>query len=142
MGSTWEIIMPDYRESVQELAAALRETGHSVAIEEPEPARMPGIGLLTWAETVGIFIGTGVATTLLNAVVTDVYNSAKNWARKQFKDRKSSNPNLRIPLSFTIYDSRGIRVLSWKIDSDGEYEEDHRKTDPGPTDDPPVPSEK
>ncbi len=134
VGSAGEIVTPKLRESVQELAAALRETGHSVGIKEPERKRRPGLGFLTVAEAIGIFIGTGTATTLLNAVVTDIYNSAKGWARLQFKKQQSSNPNLRQSQRFTIYDSEGKPLLSWKIDSDGEYEEDYRNIDPGSTD--------
>jgi hypothetical protein len=129
-GSAAEIVTPKFRESVQELAAALRETGHSVAIEEPERKQIPGLGFLTLAEAIGIFIGTGVATALLNVVVTDIYNSAKSWARQQFKKQQSSNPNQGQLRSFTIYDSEGKPLLSWKLDGDGEHEEDHRKIDP------------
>jgi hypothetical protein len=130
-GSAAEVVTPEFRESVQELAAILKDTGHSVAIEEPKRERLPGIGFLTLAQEVGIFIGTGVATTLLNAVVTDICNSAKSWARNQVEKPQSSNRPIRQRLSFTIYDAEGKPLLSWKIDSDGEHEEDRRKADPG-----------
>lgn len=130
-GSPAEIVTAEFRESVQELVVDLKGTGHSVSIEKPKREQIPGVGFLTLAQEVGIFIGTGVATTLLNAVVTDIYNSAKSWARNQVKKRKSSNPNLSQRLSFTIYDAEGKPLLSWKIDSDGEHEEDRRKIDPG-----------
>lgn len=129
-GSAAEIVTPVFRESVQELAVALKNTGNSVAIKEPKRRRGPGLGLLTLAQEVGIFIGTGVATTLLNAVVTDIYNSAKSWARNQVKKQQSSNPHVHPQQSFTIYVD-GKPLLSCKIDSDGEHEEDHRKLDPG-----------
>ena len=42
-----------------------------------------------WApEDVAIYIGGGVATGLIGAITTDVYNRAKRWALKRYEEKR------------------------------------------------------
>jgi hypothetical protein len=108
--------------SIEQLAGILRERGHSAHVEIGE--RIPGRYGLTWAEQVTIFIGSGAATSLLNGIVSDVYSTTKDWARKRFKKRQSASTGGKPrPLRFTVYGPDNERLLSWKIDFEGEHED-------------------
>jgi len=120
---------------VEELAALLREDGRSVAVEERE--RIPERYGVVWAETVAIFIGTSVGSGLIGAIVTDVYNTAKRWARDQWKTKPEARPGGRVrSQSFTLYGPDEKPILYWKVSYEGEKEEIYQETEPKPDDDP------
>lgn len=72
-----------------------------------------------------IFIGSGASAAFLNAIVTDVYNAAKNWGRKRFGDqaRIVNAPSI----GFTIDGPDGEWLVKWWIDCKGETERDYRR---------------
>lgn len=118
-------VTPERLAEGEELAELLREAGHSVAVEGVEriPDSTPGRYRIVWAETVAIFIGSAAASGLVGAVMTDIYNAAKKWARDQFKKKTAAKPNGRVPTqSFTLYGSDGKPLLYWKISYEGEEE--------------------
>ena len=115
---------PEKREAAEELAQNLRENGQGVAVTTyPEGWASPPRGI-TPVEQVLIFIGSGVATTLLNAVVTDVYNTAKIWARKRFGTnfRRLDTPTQEIQIILP-----GGTKIVWELDNFGEHERDTRQ---------------
>lgn len=83
---------PEERAAAAELADNLRAIGRTVVITRyPEGWSAPaGAGGLTVVEEVAIFIGSGVVSSILNSVVTDVYSTAKSWARKRLKENAPS----------------------------------------------------
>jgi len=123
IGSAMENMRPERREAIEDLATQLRQHGHLVVIEERQ--QIPGRYGLPWAEQVGIFVGSGVATTLLNATVSDVYNTAKSWARNRFHSKRKAQPVGHVqPERVTIYGSDNKVLCSWKVDENGELEDD------------------
>jgi hypothetical protein len=126
VGSATENVVPRRRAEIEELAAMLSKEHRSIAIEERE--RIPERYGIIWAETVGIFVGAAASTTIIGAIVTDVYNTAKKWARNQFKKKSEASLSGRVRTqSFTIYGPDGKPLLYWKISSEGEEEVDYRK---------------
>ena len=119
---------------MEELAAVLRTDDRSVSIEERE--RIPERYGVVWAETVAIFIGTAAGSGLIGAIVTDVYNTAKRWARDQWKKKTEAHPGGRVrSQSFTLYGPDGKPILHWKISYEGEKEEIYQEIEPKPDDD-------
>lgn len=138
VGSATESVTPRRCAEVEELAALLRDDDRAVAIEERE--RIPERYGVVWAETVAIFIGTSAGSGLMGAMVTDVYNIAKRWARDQWKKKKTTtteaHPGGRVrSQSFTLYGPDGKPILYWKISYEGEKEEIYREIEPKPDDD-------
>lgn len=129
IGSATESVTPKRRAEVEELAALLRNDDRSVAIEERE--RIPERYGVAWAETVAIFIGTAAGSGLIGAVVTDVYDTAKRWARDQWKNKTQARPGGRVhSQSFTLYSPDGKPILHWKISYEGEKEEIYGEIEP------------
>jgi hypothetical protein len=105
-------------EDLAMLASNLREGGLEATVEEP----MPYDNLLRhgWSipvEDVLIFIGSGVGGALINATITDIYNSAKDWARVRFKKKRKEDPAWQVKNRFTIYGPDGKQLLRWELDS-------------------------
>lgn len=124
VGSATQSPGPERLEEIRELAELLKEDGRSVAIEEVE--LIPGRYGVIWAETLAIFIGSAAGSGLIGAIVADIYNTAKGWARDQFTKKKPANPTGRVRTqSFTLYDSDGKPLVSWKISDEGEQETVH-----------------
>ena len=122
----------------EELASMLRAKGYSVVAKKEFRVARAGVPS---ADLVAVFIGSAVATTLINAIVTDVYNDAKKWIHDRFnKKSEFSGTQLRL----VIY-SPDREVLGWWIingeratesqnaqrNADGEKEQE--------SSDPPVP---
>lgn len=81
----------EHRGSAKQVASGLKTRGYSVDLEQKPDAHVhSAVPAPYYIETVAIFIGSGVATTLVNDVVTDVYEAAKEWARQRVK-RKVRN---------------------------------------------------
>ena len=138
------------RQSYEELAASLRLVGHSVILREPQPtpgvsgspgalgAHVPagaagGVFGTLGPEQVTIFISAGIATTLLNLVVSDAYNAAKHWARRRFAKKRKTEPdgNPR-PVLIIIRGPDGRTLRSWEINESGEREGTDHKLQPRP----------
>jgi hypothetical protein len=134
VGSATESVTPRRRAEVGELAALLRDDDRSVAIEERE--RIPERYGVVWAETVAIFIGTAAGSGLIGAIVSDVYNTAKRWARDQWKKKTTeASPGGRVrSQSFTLYGPDEKPVLFWKISYEGEKEQLYQQIEPKPDD--------
>ena len=113
----WTI--PGADQAVEELAAGLRAKGISVTVKIDRKHLSGAAAGLTIFETVLIFIGSGVATPLLNAVVADIYNAAKNWGRKRFSNKSE---NSRVRVLFTIVGPDGSYIVQWQIGEEGEQE--------------------
>jgi ribosomal protein L7/L12/DNA-binding CsgD family transcriptional regulator len=111
-------------DEIDDLAAALKAEGRSVALQNNWGSLQPPAGLSTFEEIL-IFIGSGASTALLNAIVTDVYNAAKNWGRKRFgnQSRMVNAPTIR----FSIKGPDDERLVVWWIDGEGENELDYRR---------------
>jgi Ribosomal protein L7/L12 C-terminal domain len=108
------------REAADELAGSLRVSGRAVAVTRyPVGWASPARGL-TPIEEVAIFIGSGVATSLLNAFVTDVYNTAKSWPRQRFEN----NAQLRdAPTEVVrIFGPDNELLVYWELNKFGEDE--------------------
>jgi len=134
VGSATESVTPGRGAEAEELAALLRADDRSVAIEERE--RIPERYGVAWAETVAIFIGTSAGSGLIGAMVTDVYNTAKRWARDQWKKKTEARPGGRVrSQSFTLYGPDGKPILHWKISYEGENEEIYQEIEPESDDD-------
>ena len=114
--------VPGDSEAVEELAAGLSGKGLSVAVGA---GWIPITRGLTPPEQILIYIGSGVSAALLNAIVTDVYNAAKDWGRKRFGN-KSRLVDARAQ-EFVIFGPDGERLISWWIDGKGENEFDYRR---------------
>src|ERR1700677_5407530 len=53
-------------------------------------------------DVIAIFLGSGVATALLNNVSTDIYNTLKKWLGKK---KEKEHPEIRYFIMLKIYDS-------------------------------------
>jgi hypothetical protein len=115
--------LPKVRKPAKDLVSELARLGYSVSVQETKPARS-AVSSPNIIEMVGIFVGTGVATTLINAAVTDMYNSARNWARDRFK--RQNRPDVFV-CGFTIYGPDGQPLVFWRISNQGEQETDYRE---------------
>lgn len=125
-GSATENVTPTRRGELDELAVLLRADDRHVSIEEHE--RIPGRYGVIWAETVAIYIGYSAGAALIAAIVTDVYNVAKSWARDQFKKKTEAHPGGRVRTqSFTLFGPDEKPILYWKISYDGEEEKIYRQ---------------
>ena len=120
IGSIRDRVKPERYRAVTELVNSLEKDKFSVIIAAHEPIPVTMRAGVPW-EQVGIFVGAGVGTTLINAVVTDIYNSAKKWARVEFGKKSYKRPERVV-----IYDPSGKVLIVWRIDSQGEREEDYR----------------
>ena len=109
----------DLTAGLEDLAASLRENGRSVAIKEPKQYDVLPTGYYIPIEEVLIYIGSGVTAALLNATLTDIYNSTKIWALARFKKKHEANPDWVVKYRFTIYGPGGKRWLLWEMDSEG-----------------------
>jgi hypothetical protein len=103
---------------MRDLVSRLRVNGHVADMQEHTLSARG----LTWLEEVGIFVGSGAATALINLTLNDFYNIAKQWAREKVRQRESAPTSQRWPESIRIYDIRGNLVAYWKIDENGEKE--------------------
>lgn len=121
IGSPTINILPERRESIMDLAGHIARIGRSVAIEEQE--RIPGRYGLPWAENVAIYIGAGIGSGLIGAIVTDVYNISKKWARERFRQKQEAQPGVRVRSErVVIYGPDGKVVCVILIDEHGEHE--------------------
>jgi hypothetical protein len=107
----------DLTEGLEDLASNLRESGRSVAVIEPVPYNTLPTGYHIPVEDVLIFIGSGVGGALINATVTDIYKSAKTWARARFKKKREQDRMWQVKNRFTIYGPDGKDLLRWEWDS-------------------------
>lgn len=144
-------VSPNRRAAVDELAGSLRENGPSVLIRVRERDAAEGS---VPPETILFFIGSGVASGLLSAIATDIYNSAKSWAVKQFRqpkkpvkqfkrskkaaihveDHTTKNDSLPFDpdrLRFVIRDPKGNVLLIWQQNNHGGDGVDFRERPEG-----------
>jgi hypothetical protein len=128
-GSATQSPSPEFFEAIRELEESLGQN-YAATIQQVE--RIPGRYGVTWGESVAIFIGTSVASGLIEAMVNDVYNEAKAWGRDRLNKQQQENPDGRTrPLSITLYDAEDQRLLNWLINGDGEHEIDYTKQGDG-----------
>lgn len=81
----------EHRGSARQVASRLKTRGYSVTLEQKSDDHVhAAVPPPYYIEAVAIFIGSGIATTLVNDVVTDIYEAAKEWARERVK-RKVRN---------------------------------------------------
>jgi hypothetical protein len=115
IGRAYEAMPDERRVAAETFAEDLRATtGVSVDLEvtERQPGRY-GLGPIEWT---GIFIGTTVATNLINNLTNDLYAKAK----KMLLDRKAKGKTRDV--GFTIYGPDGKALRRWDTrngDQDG-----------------------
>jgi hypothetical protein len=109
---------------LEDLAAVLGRNGYLARVikEVDIPALELGRGFVPRVQHILIFIGSEATGALLNAVITDVLNSAKTWARERLKKNRMGDPEWRTKQRIIIYGPDGKLVLGWEIDSAGEHE--------------------
>lgn len=76
-------------------------------------------------ETIVLVVASAAATTAVNAIVTDVYNKAKTWARGRFEKRHKklkSRGESGKPVRVIIFDHAGTKLIEWRVDDHGERE--------------------
>jgi hypothetical protein len=112
-GHAYEVMHQDRRIATEEFANDLRRWGLSVEAEITE--YIPGRRGLTPVEWTAIVIGTSVGKRLLDNLVDDLYQAAKDFLRKRL--RKGST---RSRLGFKIYGPNGEVLKSWTTDEDQE----------------------
>ena len=114
-----------WKSRLEELAQTLEEGGYSVTLEE-----IPSYGKDDVQRSVGfalgilIFVGSGAATALVSAVVTDAYNSAKKWVMDRHPEKDEEVAPLNVSVRMTVIDSHGNFILYWEVDSVGIERED------------------
>ena len=102
-------------DTVEDLASMFCIKGYSVAIEEPLVLHSPAAPLEL---IIAIFVGSTVASALINTVVADVYGTIKDWARKRFDREHKSNFTRNIII--TIYGPAHEELISLAITSETE----------------------
>jgi hypothetical protein len=99
----------------EQLIAELR--GQGLAVEDLQVVPYDGRRSLAAIEWVGIFIGTGVAGTLLAKITEDCYTVAKNWARARRKEQLPTRTATRVrPIGIIIFDAEGNELAKWTTD--------------------------
>jgi hypothetical protein len=120
-GTPVESVGPKRLAEVEELASLLTTDDRSVTIEVVD--RIPSLQGFIWAETLAIFIGTAAGGGLTNAVVKDVYDTAKAWARDKFKKKTEATPSGQVRTQkITFYRPDGTPIASYEIGYKGERE--------------------
>lgn len=125
------VTSPEREAALGELRDALGKGGVDVDLEVThyEPGRR-GLPPPSFPEELGIFIGTGVGSGLIGAIVTDVYNKAKQWAKRRYEGKRreaqdaKKDPDHVKGERFTIYGPDGNVLKTWTVDKDGEHETD------------------
>ena len=116
-GRASEIVHPDRRKDLEDLAAQLRDAGHAVRLEIVD--YVPGRRGITLFESVTLYLAGAVGTPLLGRLTEDLYDTVKRWALGRWR-RKTEGGEFHRPLSFTILGPDGEVLKSWKVDKDGE----------------------
>lgn len=114
-GRASEVTSDERRAALEQLAQNLRKLGADAKLEITE--YVPGRRGIVSAEQVAIFIGTAAGSGLVGAVVTDIYTTAKDWARRRFKTKKNGRPEYVV-----VKDNQG-RTMTFRISKEGESEE-------------------
>lgn len=73
-----------------------------------------GLGPVEWTE---IFVGDAVVTSLIGAVVEDIYAKAKEMLRSRVRAKKDGHPAPRA-MGFKIYGPDGEVLKEWKTTED------------------------
>lgn len=123
-GRKSEVMSSERRERLAELADVLRSDGHHVKVEiiEYEPGRRGD----AFAEFVSVYIAGPAAGALAVKVVNDVYDAAKQWARRQWAAKQSPEPTETMesrPEVVLLYGPDGEVIKRCRIDEEGEREE-------------------
>lgn len=128
-GRAYMVTSPEREAALSELRDSLGKGGVAVDLEitHYEPGRR-GLPAPSFPEEVAIFIGTGVGSGLVGAIVTDIYNKTKQWATKRYEakrrraqDAKGDSVHVKGE-RFTIYGPDGNVLKTWTVDKDGEHE--------------------
>jgi hypothetical protein len=117
IGRKYEVMHDERRQTTTEFADGLRSSGLSVELEviEYEPGRYG----LTPVEWTAFFIGTSVASSLLNDLTTDLYNGAKKLLRSRREGKKADSGSPGRHLGFIIYGPDGKVIEKWTTQEDG-----------------------
>jgi hypothetical protein len=62
-------------------------------------------------DVVAVFIGSTMATAVINSIITDIYSAAKEWARNRFSKKPESDSGL-LRVRITIYGPSGDKLSS------------------------------
>jgi hypothetical protein len=130
-GRAYMVTSPEREAALCELRDSLRKGGVDVDLEitQYEPGRR-GLPPPWFPEEVAIYIGAAVGSGLIGAIVTDVYSTAKQWAKSRYGGKRkaaegaSKDPDQVKGERFTIYGPDGKVLKTWTVDKDGEHETD------------------
>lgn len=123
-GRKSEIVSPERRQRLAELADVLRFDGYDVEVEiiEYEPGRRG----VAFPEFVYVYIAGPAAGALAVKVINDVYDKAKAWARRQWAAKQPPEPvetHRGRPEVVLLYGPDGEIMRRWRIDEGGECDE-------------------
>jgi hypothetical protein len=124
-GRKYLVMNDERRADLDDLALRLSAGGNDTELQiiEYEPGRR-GVAF-NQPEAVAIYIAGGVSGALITNMTTDIYNKTKSWAKARFEKKVAAKPNgLHKPETFTIYGPDNQILRSWRIDENGEHEED------------------
>lgn len=123
-GRKSEVVSPERRQRLGELADLLRSDGHDVEVEITE--YVPGRRGVAFPEFVYVYIAGPAAGAVAVKVVSDVYDAARAWARKQWAAKQPPEPtdttNGR-PEVVLLYGPDGEVIKRWRIGKEGERKE-------------------
>ncbi len=117
IGKAYEVLQPGRREATKELAQGLRAAGLDVQLNVAE--YVPGRTGLGPVELTAIFIGTGVANSVISLVVEDCYQRCKDMLRRRRTNAINSGTG-RKRLGFTIFGPHGEVLRQGTTDEDEE----------------------
>lgn len=122
-GRPSEVTSAERRHDLEALRAQLAVGGADVDLEIAE--YVPGQRGLTWGETVSLFVVASVGGAILVNITNDVYSQTKSWALARFRRKHAANPSGKSrPESFIIYGPDGQVLKRWRVDEEGEHEDD------------------
>jgi hypothetical protein len=107
---------------LDELALELRSLGHEVELSVTE--YVPGRRGIAWAEAFWLYIVAATSATLMPLVVTDLYEAAKRWSRSRYEAKRRQGGIRPRAEMFVIFGPDGNPIKRWKIDENGEREDD------------------
>lgn len=128
VGRPTEIVHSAHRADAEAFVEELRVSGLDVdELEVIEYGGQRGVVLVEW---IAIFVGSGVASSVIGNVTDDLYNGAKAWVRRRHERKKAeSETGGTRPIGFLIYGPDGQELRKWStLDEESEGDQPSRES--------------